>query len=102
VDVSYINISGRFYHLTSVLDGYSRFMHWKIRESMTYRDVETIVQRALERYSNEKPWIISDNGPLFIERDFMEFVRFSGNHARAYQSPLPAVQRQNGTLARGL
>ena len=36
VDVSYINIAGTFYYLTSVLDGYSRFIvHWEIRESMT-------------------------------------------------------------------
>jgi putative transposase len=35
VDVSYINIDGTFYYLTSVLDGYSRFIvHWEIRESM--------------------------------------------------------------------
>jgi putative transposase len=84
VDVSYINIAGTFYYLTSVLDGYSRFIvHWEIRESMTERDVETIVQRALEQYPDEKPRIISDNGPQFIARDFKEFIRLAGiTHVR--------------------
>ena len=50
VDVSYINISGTFYYLTSLLDGQSRFIvHWEIRQSMTERDVETIVNG---RWSN--------------------------------------------------
>jgi putative transposase len=79
VDVSYINDSGTFYYLTSVLDGCSRYIvHWEIRESMTERDVETIVQRALERRSGEKPQIISDSGAQFITRDFNEFIRLTG------------------------
>jgi putative transposase len=36
IDVSYINLSGTFYYLCSVLDGYSRsIVHWDLRESMT-------------------------------------------------------------------
>ena len=36
IDVSYINVSGTFYYLCSVLDGYSRtIVHWDLRESMT-------------------------------------------------------------------
>jgi putative transposase len=45
---------------------------------MTERDVETIVQRALERHSGEKPRIINDNGAQFIARDFKEFIRLTG------------------------
>jgi transposase InsO family protein len=49
VDISYINLAGTFYYLTSVLDGFSRYIvHWEIRERMTEADVETVVQRALE------------------------------------------------------
>ena len=49
VDVSYINICGTFFHLCSLLDGYSRFLvHWEIRESMIEQDVQTVVQRARE------------------------------------------------------
>ena len=41
VDVSYINLSGTFYYLCSVLDGCSRFLvHWDLRESMKEADLE--------------------------------------------------------------
>ena len=105
VDVSYINVSGTFYYLTSVLDGYSRFIvHWEIRESMTERDVETIVQRALERYPNEKPRIISDNGPQFIARDFKEFIRLAAiTHVRTsshYPQSNGKMERWHGSVKR--
>jgi transposase InsO family protein len=98
VDVSYINLGGTFYYLTSLLDGYSRFIvHWEIRESMTERDVETIVQRALEQHPNQKPRIISDNGPQFITRDFKEFIRVAGiTHVRTS----PHYPQSNGKLER--
>jgi transposase InsO family protein len=105
VDVSYINVSGTFYYLTSVLDGCSRYIvHWEIRESMTERDVETIVQRALERHPAEKPRIISDNGPQFIARDFKEFIRLTGvTHVRTspfYPQSNGKLERWHGSLKR--
>jgi putative transposase len=105
VDVSYINVSGTFYYLTSVLDGCSRYIvHWEIRESMTERDIETIVQRALERHPGEKPRIISDNGPQFIARDFKEFIRLTGvTHVRTsphYPQSNGKLERWHGSLKR--
>jgi putative transposase len=105
VDVSYINVSGTFYYLTSLLDGCSRYIvHWEIRESMTERDVETIVQRALERHPGEKPRIISDNGPQFIARDFKEFIRLTGvTHVRTsphYPQSNGKLERWHGSLKR--
>jgi len=84
VDISYLNICGTFYYLCSILDGYSRYIvHWEIRESMTERDVETILQRARERFPEACPRIISDNGPQFIAKDFKTFVRQAGmTHVR--------------------
>jgi putative transposase len=98
VDVSYVNLSGTFYYLCSVLDGYSRFIvHWELRESMTERDVETIVQRAKEKYPTATPRIISDNGPQFIAKDFKEFIRLSGmTHVRTS----PYYPQANGKLER--
>lgn len=98
VDISYINVEGTFYYLTSLLDGYSRaIVHWELRESMTERDVETIVQRGLERYPGTKPRIISDNGPQFIAKDFKEFIRAAGiTHARTS----PYYPQSNGKLER--
>jgi putative transposase len=98
VDVSYLNLGGTFYYLCSVLDGYSRYIvHHEIRQSMTEQDVETIVQRALEKFPEAKPRIISDNGPQFIARDFKEFIRILGmTHVRTS----PYYPQSNGKLER--
>jgi putative transposase len=84
VDVSYLNIAGTFYFLCSILDGYSRFIvHWEIREKMEEIDVETIIQRAREKFPGTHPRIITDNGPQFIAKDFKEFIRIAGmTHVR--------------------
>ena len=64
MDVSYINVAGTFLYLCSLLDGCSRsIVHWEIRERMTEADVETIVQRARERYPDARTRILSDKGP---------------------------------------
>ena len=103
VDVSYLNLGGTFYYLCSLLDGYSRFLvHWEIRQSMTERDVETIVQRGLEKFPLVRPRIISDNGPQFIARDFKEFIRLTGiTHVRTspyYPQSNGKLERWHGTL----
>jgi transposase InsO family protein len=98
VDISYINIRGTFYYLCSILDGFSRYIvHWEIREKMQERDVETIIQRAREKFPGVSPRIISDNGPQFIARDFKEFIRFCGmSHVRTS----PYYPQSNGKLER--
>ena len=98
MDISYINVAGTFYYLCSVLDGATRFMiHWELRESMTERDVETVLQRAREKYPDARPRIISDNGPQFIAKDFKEFIRVSGmTHVRTS----PYYPQSNGKLER--
>jgi transposase InsO family protein len=98
VDISYINIAGTFYYLCSLLDGCSRFIvHWEIRETMTEADVQTIVQRARERFPGVTPRIISDNGPQFIAKDFKEFIRICGmTHVRTS----PYYPQSNGKLER--
>ena len=98
VDVSYINVAGTFYYLTSLLDGCSRsIVHWELRESMKERDIETVIQRAGEQYPDARPRIISDNGPQFIARDFKEFIRLAGmTHVRTS----PYYPQSNGKLER--
>jgi transposase InsO family protein len=98
VDISYLNLGGTFYYLCSLLDGYSRYIvHWEIRERMTERDVETIMQRAREKFPGETPRIISDNGPQFIAKDFKTFIRLCGmTHVRTS----PYYPQSNGKLER--
>lgn len=96
IDITYLNLAGTFYYLCTILDGYSRFIvHWEIREAMKEVDVETILQRAREKYPDAKPRIISDNGPQFIARDFKTFIRLSGmTHVRT----APFYPQSNGKI----
>ena len=103
IDISYLNIAGTFYYLCSVLDGYSRYIvHWEIREQMTEADVEVILLRAKEKFTQARPRIISDNGPQFVARDFKEFVRINGmTHVRTspyYPQSNGKKERWYGTL----
>lgn len=96
VDVTYVNIAGTFFYLTTVLDGYSRYIvHWDIRESMKEQDVELVIERARESFPGASPRIISDNGPQFIARDFKEYVRLCGmSHVRTS----PFYPQSNGKI----
>jgi len=105
IDISYLNLGGTFYYMCSILDGYSRFIvHWEIREQMTEQDVETILQRAREKFPDETPRIISDNGPPTnaarrcpIAKDFKAFIRICGmTHVRTS----PYYPQSNGKLER--
>ena len=98
VDISYLNIAGTFYFLCSILDGCSRFIvHHEIREKMEENDVETIVQRAREKFPDAKPRIISDNGPQFIAKDFKEFIRIAG---MTHVKTSPYYPQSNGKIER--
>jgi putative transposase len=98
IDVSYINISGTFYYLCTILDGCSRYIvNGDLRESMTEADIEIILERAKELYPEAKPRMISDNGPQFIAKDFKEFIRISGmTHVRTS----PYYPQSNGKIER--
>jgi putative transposase len=105
VDVCYINVAGTFYFLCTLLDGYSRYIaHWELREKMEEADVETIIQRACEKFPDARPRIISDNGPQFIARDFKEFIRLAGmTHVRTspyYPQSNGKLERWHGSLKR--
>jgi putative transposase len=59
--VSYINISGTFYYLCSILDGCSRYIvNLDLRVSMTEADIEVILERAKELYPDARPRIICE------------------------------------------
>jgi len=98
IDIAYLNLAGTFYYMCSILDGASRsIVHWEIRESMTEREVETVLTRAHEIHPSAKPRVISDNGPQFIAKDFKEFIRLTGmTHVRT----APYYPQSNGKLER--
>ncbi len=98
VDISHLNIAGTFYFLCSLLDGCSRYLvHWEIRDKMEEIDVETILQRAREKFPGQHPRLITDNGPQFIAKDFKEFIRIAGmTHVRTS----PYYPQSNGKMER--
>lgn len=98
IDIAYLNICGTFYYLCALLDGFSRYIvHWEIRESMTEKDVEIILQRAHEAFPQARPRVISDNGPQFVARDFKHFIRQIGmQHVRTS----PYYPQSNGKIER--
>ena len=82
IDISYVNVMGTFMFLVAIIDGYSRYVvHHELRAAMEEKDVEIVVQRALESFPDQKTRIISDHGSQFIAKDFKKFIRLVGlNH----------------------
>lgn len=98
IDFSHLNICGTFYHICSILDGYSRYVvHWEIRQTMFESDAEIVVQRAREKFPGENPRIISDNGPQFISKDFKQFLRICG---MTHVTTSPYYPQSNGKKER--
>jgi putative transposase len=98
IDFSHLNVCGTFYHICSIIDGYSRYVvHWEIRETMLESDAEIVVQRAREKFPGENPRIISDNGPQFIAKDFKQFLRLCG---MTHVTTSPYYPQSNGKKER--
>jgi len=104
IDICYVNITGTFYYLCSILDGYSRaILHWELREQMQESDVELVIERARERFADalaahaKGPRLISDNGPQFIAGEFKKYLREVGmSHVRTS----PYYPQSNGKKER--
>lgn len=77
-DIAYLNILGTNYFFIGVLDGYSRaIVHHEVRQDMTTRDVQVVIERALEKLGpdQERPRLITDNGSQYVAREFKQFLR---------------------------
>ena len=84
IDIKYVNFKGTFLFLIAIIDGYTRYIvHHELRTHMQESDVEIVVQRAIEKYPDVKPRLISDNGTQFISKDFASYMRTVGlQHVR--------------------
>lgn len=75
-DIKYVNFRGTFLFLICVLDGFSRYIiHHELRITITEYDVEITIQRALAKFPDASPRIISDNGSQYISKDFQKFLK---------------------------
>lgn len=76
IDFSHIRVGGIFYHLCSILDGYSRYIvAWELREYMRDLDAQIVVQKGREAFPHARPRLISDNGSHFVSREFRSFLK---------------------------
>jgi transposase InsO family protein len=78
-DIKYVNYRGTYLFFIGVLDGYSRYMlEHDVRLSMQEYDIELTVQKAREKYPDENPRLISDNGPQYLAKDFGNYLKEVG------------------------
>ncbi len=98
IDISYINIHGTFYFLTTILDGYSRsIVHWEIRRvddrARRVDDPATGKRKVSQRDASHH----QRQRPQFLAKDFKEFIRLCGmTHVRTS----PYYPQSNGKLER--
>lgn len=73
-DITYIKVDGSWAKLVSFLDGHSRkIVHWKLSFSLSALQVSRVYDEALKKEgllkADEKPKVVSDNGPRFVGED---------------------------------
>ena len=82
IDLMYVSISGRWYYLVDVVDGYSRFLvHWSLNTTMLAETVTMTVQEALERLDpkpTQPPKIIHDHGSQFVSAEWRSLIQARG------------------------
>ncbi len=85
IDLMYVHLSGRWYYLVDIIDGYSRFLvHWTLNATMLAETVTLTVQEALDRLARmgpkpeKPPRIIHDHGSQFVCSEWHSLVKNSG------------------------
>lgn len=102
-DIAYVKVSGVFYFLIMMLDGYSRYvLDWELMSDMTSRSVEDFLQKVRDKYPMENPKLIHDNGSAFVSRDFKALVARLGitsvRTRRNHPETNGKIERLNGTV----
>jgi transposase InsO family protein len=109
MDVTYIHIPGHgWWYAVTVIDYYSRYV---LACHLTFSYSATQVMYALKLAREEaeqiggplakRPFLVTDNGPSFVARWFVEFVREPYSHVRIqYRTPqqLGLLERFHQTL----
>ncbi len=98
MDISNIKIQGIFYYLICVLDGFSRsIVHWDLRTEMKEEDVGIVQQGAKEKFPDEYPRYITDNGKQFTGKEFRNFI---SDNRLTHWTTSPYYPQSNGKLER--
>ena len=90
-DFTYLKVTGwGWYYLSTVLDDFSRYIiAWKLCTTMAAADVTDTLDRALQASGlhqlplNQRPRLLSDNGPSYVASDLAEWLDEHGmQHTR--------------------
>jgi putative transposase len=90
-DFTYLRVTGwGWYYLSTVLDDFSRYIiAWKLCTTMAAADVTATLDRALQASGldqllvNQRPRLLSDNGPSYVATDLAEWLDEHGmRHTR--------------------
>jgi transposase InsO family protein len=90
-DFTYLKVTGwGWYYLSTVLDDFSRYIvGWKLCTTMAASDVTDTLELALkasgleEASSQNRPRLLSDNGPSYVANDLAEWLDEQGmRHTR--------------------
>lgn len=94
IDICYIPVEDHFRYLILILDDYSRYIVYsELSWSMSQEDVKRVVDFALFKAglieAEEKPQLLSDNGPQLVAVSFRQYLKQLGvTHLRtAYRHP---------------
>ena len=97
-DFTSIKAGDRYYHLISVIDGYSRaVLSFGIYAQATSFEAQLVVQKACELYNPEQTALISDNGSTFTAKRFLKFLK---GHNIASRFTSPYHPQSNGKIER--
>lgn len=81
IDLMYLRLSGRWYYLVDIVDGYSRYLvHWSLNTTMLSETVTLTVQEALDRLDpkpEQPPKIVHDHGSQFLSAEWRSLVQAS-------------------------
>jgi putative transposase len=90
-DFTYLKVTGwGWYYLSTVLDDFSRYIiAWKLCTTMAAADVTATLDHALQASGldqlpvNQRPRLLSDNGPSYVASDLAEWLDEHGmRHTR--------------------
>lgn len=82
VDLMYVRLTGRWYYLVDIVDGYSRYLvHWSLNTTMLADTVTLTVQQALDQLDRQPvtpPRIVHDHGSQFTGAEWRSLIKSSG------------------------
>lgn len=97
-DFTAIKAGDTYYHLISVIDGYSRaVLSFGVYTQATSFEAQLVVQKACERYNPQQTVLISDNGSTFTAKRFLKFLK---GHCITERFTSPYHPQSNGKIER--